>query len=81
MMNQEKNYELFLDFGDDIGTQTVYSSSRLEDCERKRSDMIKDLGSHHTTEWQGLPEDVVGINIDEWTMTLDNRQVTDYNKS
>ena len=37
--------------------------------------MLKDLNKYYTTEWQGLAEDVVAINIDSWTMTLDDRQV------
>jgi hypothetical protein len=74
--NQEKHYELFLDFGDNIGTQTIYSSARLEDCERRKSKMTNNLDKYYTKEWQGLPKDVVAINIDSWTMTLDNREVT-----
>lgn len=73
--NQEKHYELFLDFGDSIGTQTIYSSARLEDCERRKANMLKDLNKYYTTEWQGRVKDVVAINIDCWTMTLDDRQV------
>ena len=77
--NQEKHYELFLDFGDNIGTQTIYSSARLEDCERRKSNMINNLDKYYTKEWEGLPKDVVAINIDSWTMTLDNREVTKIN--
>jgi hypothetical protein len=75
----EKHYELFLDFGDNIGTQTIYSSARLEDCERRKSNMINNLDKYYTKEWQGLPKDVVAINIDSWTMTLDNRELTKIN--
>lgn len=72
----EEHYELFLDFGENIGTQTIYSSSRLEDCERRKSNMIKyGLDKYFTKEWDGLPEDVVAINIDHWVMTLENREV------
>ena len=41
--------------------------------------MINNLDKYYTTEWQGLPKDVVSINIDSWTMTLDNRKVTKIN--
>ena len=76
MNTQEKYYELFLDFGDNIGTQTIYTSERLEDCERRKSNMIDNLDKYYTKDWQGLPKDVVSINIDAWTMTLENREVT-----
>ena len=76
MNRQEKYYELFLDFGDNIGTQTIYTSERLEDCERRKSNMIDNLDKYYTKDWQGLPKDVVSINIDAWTMTLENREVT-----
>ena len=79
MKYKEKLYELYLDFGDNIGTQTIYSSERLEDCERRKSKMINNLDKYYTKEWQGLPKDVVSINIDSWTMTLDNREVTKIN--
>lgn len=76
MNRQEKYYELFLDFGDNIGTQTIYTSERLEDCERRKSNMTDNLDKYYTKDWQGLPKDVVSINIDAWTMTLENREVT-----
>ena len=76
MNTQEKYYELFLDFGDNIGTQTIYTSERLEDCERRKSNMIDNLDKYYTKDWQGLPKDVVSINIDAWTMTLENREAT-----
>ena len=63
--NQQKNYELFLDFGESIGTQTVYSSCSIADCVKRKDSMLKDLDKYYTTEWQGLPKDVVAINIDE----------------
>ena len=73
--NQEKNYELFLDFGESIGTQTIYSSCRMADCVRRKANMLNDLDLYYTKEWKGLPKDVVAINIDETTVTLDNRHI------
>jgi hypothetical protein len=76
MKVQETYYELFLDFGENIGTQTIYTSERLEDCEKRRSDMINNLDKYYTNDWQGLPKDVVSINIDTLTVTFENREVT-----
>jgi len=78
--NENKNYELFLDFGESIGTQTIYSSSRIADCVKRQANMLKDLDKYYTTEWQGLPKDVVAINIDETTITLDNRFIKTLNE-
>lgn len=75
-----KNYELFLDFGEFIGTQTIYSSNRIADCVKRQANMLKDLDKYYTTEWQGLPKDVVAINIDETTITLDNRYIKTLNE-
>jgi len=77
MKYKEQLYELYLDFGDNIGTQTIYASERLEDCERRKAKMIKfGLDKYYTKEWQGLPEDVQAINIDSWTLLLNDRQIT-----
>jgi hypothetical protein len=76
MNKQEKYYELFLDFGENIGTQTIYTSERLEDCERRKSNMINNLDKYYTNNWQGLPKDVVSINIDTLRVIFENREVT-----
>ena len=63
-----KGYEVFVDFGDEIGTQTIATFDTKKDAFEYRTKVIKNPSNYEDkNSWQGRPSDIKGVYIDSLT--------------